>query len=481
MYFVTRHHNVYFRTFTLLLILTVLFLLAGCGVSREARSYVEQDMNGIFNREIRNLIKDDLPINKTAEIKFFDAFSLAVKRDERIRYSNIARQKSLIDMKQAESVIWPRFFAEISFEVPINKKGGEDNSTFGGGVFIKYDILNAAFYDDAISIESAKSKQASLQEEAALQDVYYDLIQALAELELRHQEISAWSSALDAARKGLERAIVLSNSTFGSLSDMRTWEREVRRMKLNHQEVNQNLSSLISTLRLKLGLGLRSEIHVSDSHQYFPQLEEYEPAHDDIQAKVLKAWQQRNDIKIAEINLFLAKMGINQAKQKRLPQISTSLGLGNIILRSNEGSAPIVPFIGFSAPLIDMGDISRGVKKAELYYDSVKEDIMALALKLVADTQDAVAQMTLSAEQLKEAQQVLNTEQKNVEIQNQLLTAHRTDPLDLFKAKLSADEASVDYYRSLYAYRKAVIRLEKLIGNPVKDEILSLWYKQFKG
>jgi outer membrane protein TolC len=167
------------------------------------------------------------------------------------------------------------------------------------------------------------------------------------------------------------------------------------------------------------------------------------------------------------MELFLAEMVVVDAKRKRLPELSLSLGLGNMLLRTREGTASFVPFLGMSMPLVDMGDISRNIQKAELNSNVVKGNIETLARKLSGDTQRAASQVRHAFEVMQGMQKILATEQERAEMVAQLVQLRRADPLDEYKARMIADEMAVEYCQSVWTFRKAAIHLKETIGDPI--------------
>jgi outer membrane protein TolC len=445
-----------------------LSLVLSCYSSQDVQSRLQQDFRGIFDKELRTLTAKKTSFH-SGETTFIDAFLLATQRDDRIKLNRVSYKQTLLDMKQAQSTKWPRLFGELIFEVPIKSNNDNESSFVTGGLFLKYNLLKAAFSSDSITVESAKAKRTLLQEQIMLQEIYSGLIFQLAELDMRRREIGILSTASKTAKLGVDRAMLLRHLGYRSLNEVRTWEMDLSRLKIKNLEAQKGVSDLEANLRVRLGLDLHQKLVITDCDKYFPQEEEYKGYVLDVPTLVAKAFEQRNDIRIAEIDLFIAEMSILEAKRKRLPDLSLSLGLGNVALSNLEGTAPLVPSLRMSLPLVDMGDTERFVQRAEMDRDKIKEGIRGLSRKVSAATQIAAAQLKFALEVMEEMQHSFLMAQNRARTLKDLVLLHRIDPLDQYRAEIVAAETAIDYYRSVYSFRKAAIHLKETLGTSMQE------------
>ena len=126
----------------------------------------------------------------------------------------------------------------------------------------------------------------------------------------------------------------------------------------------QELESKYLTLRLILGIDGIALI------EDFKTLVLDELLNNDLDSDIISsfktAWDLRDEVKIAEIELFLAEMKRRQIRLDLLKNFSVSLGSGDFMaLFDNEGLDINLKF-SLSFPIVDFGDHRRNVEQSEI-------------------------------------------------------------------------------------------------------------------
>lgn len=442
-------------------------LLQGCSsVGPRVDSDVSDIVEDIARSEFLPLVERDMipgEVGKT-EMLFAEAFRLARERDPEIGASEIAYQISQIDIQQAKSSIFPRFDVEFSIEAPIAGAEFDSEKAIGAGVFLKYNLMDAAFSADAVSVQRVKADQWRQRREATTKGIYYRMIGLLCKIEAKNKEVAARTEARDIAEKALEQVRAQDDTAPVGRERADEWEVEGKRRIRELEESRLHLSLALEEFQLILGVESSANIVISDSDRLLPGVVDLESPPKDDWAVANEAWRQRNDVRVAEAELFLAEMQIIEAKRRRFPQLTFSLGLGNIILYSVDDNASIVPYLGVSCPLFDMGDAKRRIQKAERRRDIAKSNLVAIAREVVSQTRSAVTQKQIATIHLNEAQEKLEREKKHAEGEKMLHSMQRRDFPSFCRARLTELDAEIDYRQAAYEYRRAVMLLKQQKG-----------------
>ena len=233
----------------------------------------------------------------------------------------------------------------------------------------------------------------------------------------------------------------------------------------------EELSLLKEKLKFMLGVASYDNIKISEYLELFPPADNLSPQEVDAQESIERIWYQREDVRLAEMDLFLAELTIIEAKRKKWPKPFFSIGLGNVLLLSENGSEAFVPIVGASVPLLDMGDARRQVEKAINIRDMAKEKLAAMLRQIVEEVLDAKLQAKLHRERLRRAQDELEREVQSLETKEKLLSLNRTDMIDLCTAKLSKTKAEIGFDKAVFDYRIMKIRMKQVSRDPLQEEM----------
>ncbi len=447
-----------------------LCLLAGCASAPGIQTQVERNIHGLVANEIDAVVATHraAPANEPVEMTFEDAFATAVARDPEIKKKAIACQMAKTDIQQAKSIVWPRFTAELSVEVPI---GGSDTSNYhyvGGGVFLRYNIMDAIFSADAVAASQAASDVAAQQQQAALNKLYYRVTGLCAKIDSERNRGAAAAKAAQIAQEAVKHLQALTKVDPVPVEVVRKWEGAARRCAWTREEAQQRFGAARDEALSMLGIDPRTDIRISDISEVLPHPENF--AEDDWDF-VKVAWQQRNDVRVAESELFMAEMRIVNAKRKRLPRPTAALGVGNMLLQTNQ-QAVFMPSLQVSMPLFDMGDVKRQVQKAKAERDIAEENLNVKARDLVCSMRNAVSEVRLAQGRLKSVQESLQSEQDYRARTERLVAVEREVPLTLFSAKLAEAEAELDLNTATYEFQRAALALKESRGDSPKHELL---------
>jgi outer membrane protein TolC len=166
-------------------------------------------------------------------------------------------------------------------------------------------------------------------------------------------------------------------------------------------------------------------------------------------------WDKRHDTKAAEASLFVKEMAVIEEKRKRIPSLNAAFGLGSLSLSSTFSQAPVVIQLGASMPLLDFGDIKRGIGKATIERDLARRNIDLLLMKIQRGVLDSSAALSeaIAARKAIEGQRELISAQS--EASQKLVAAGLVDPVDLLNFKVRASELDIELAQARISVSKA--------------------------
>lgn len=462
------------NTIKVMVLLLIFFFFTGCSVSPKIQSDFEKKIQAIFSKEMVLLQEMEASGTNTTlvEMSFAQALKRSVARNSEIRHYMLTHDKTLIDGQQAKSLAWPRVFLDFSGEQPIGTDISSEDAVISYGLFLRYDIIEAFFYQEEVAINKVKQNQNLHKKTQIIKKIYITLLGLLTEIEFNSRKKDLLTNAFAITEKALERSVEIGLNTSGALENNQKLQASARRFKRQLKENQFVLKRLNEKLNHILGIRYGSTVIVLDQKDHFPQsLELTSP--ESISARQIKQiWNQRSDIQIAKNNLFLAQMGILKAKRARLPRISASLGLGDLYLDSKNDRATIVPGINVSLPLFDVGDSKRLIGKAQKNRDIAKTTLLSNIRRIINDLFDANMKLALSLENIKAAKEDLFRKEQAVKEKKALYDVRRADLLEYSLAQLAKNEQEIQYARAVYDFQKAMTALKEIKGVHVPDELI---------
>jgi outer membrane protein TolC len=411
-------------------------LSSGCASTERARARIGATIDAIVQRSLpqpRDAPRESpLPPPRTlaAAIERVCGFDVNLAEEE----AEVAKAQLAVD--QARSSAWPRVSIEASTEVPLGRSVEDVSSTVSAGVFVKYDLLKALFSGDAATLERLRLHRAEEQREHASKDLVLRLLEGLSELE---------SARCEAARSGEAAALTARAAAYsqrlrgtGKLpaASADHWQAERAAEEIRWHQAQQREVSAERRLWTLTGI---EEWSPALTGEAIEAVEGAPVPRDELERRplVLGAWKSRNDLQAAADDVYISGLEVEAARIKRYPRFFAALGLGNVLLRSRDITAPVVPFVGVTMPLFDKGDVSRVIALAELGHHQAQARLERRIRSLVEDVENVLGRLGVAGVAQDEARRAVERAEASQTTWTGLLHTPRADPLQAWSAELA--------------------------------------------
>ena len=317
-----------------------------------------------------------------------------IRADHGYRMALAEKQAMGVEREAAGRQPWPRLVAEGSLEAPI--EDGSATTRVTGGLYLRLDLLRAFLYRNATTAaEVGLAANRELCRGAAL-EASHGFFRRLEDLDAARRAAQNSAAALGLAEQAAAEADEMFRAGRASFDRGWTWERR----RLEKEIERQRASLRLEQARREAARAYRGPVPEADlvrlAADFIGRLadETDGPAVD--LADVL---EKSPPVAKAKLNLFLAEMAILDARLKRLPAVSFDLGAGNIPIQGDaeQEEADWVPMLKVSMPVIDLGDVSRGVRRARIRAAQSREQ-MKQAVEAAHENWQAVQQNLSLAE-----------------------------------------------------------------------------------
>jgi outer membrane protein TolC len=341
----------------------------GCAVAPDIHRRVADEVHGLVSREAALPERGGQtgPAGRSQRIE--DVLADVVRHDHHYRLALADVALSDEQIVEARRLPLPRLFADGLIEMPVND--GRVRSYLSGGLFLRLDLVQACFYRNAVTVaevsRTARREACRVAAARAVCGVLSSLVRLKSAM-LADQQNDA--DGILAAEAGVE-AEALFKSGQAASDRWFLWQRRCEQTVMEKQRSAARVQKARSEVRRAYPGGATEAELLRMADGFMGRL----AAAPDSAASSADILERSPTVSEAKLNWFFAEMAVLDARLKRLPSVSFSLGGGDIPLRGNEGreDGHIVPMLGVSVPLIDFGDVTRGVTRARIHAAQSRE------------------------------------------------------------------------------------------------------------
>lgn len=443
---------------TLMMVLSCLVLCPlGCHYHQEIQSQVSDWSMAMFDRETAP-VRSAASASGRVEMTFDEILLLAKEREPGLLQAAYDADLGAIQKEQVLSERWPRLDLNTSLYVPLDEGLDTFSDAVYGGLFIKYDLLRAVFNADAASVADSMIQRAREREKEVTTRLYWTLVDVLLNVTYHTRALERHESALESAERGLALADELHASNRTDARIVLEWQTKVREIRTLRDQSAQQLSTAESRLKHLTGLQRAREIKVVDSDGILAAVDNSDYTYTEMEDSLSYAWKHRSDIRIAEIDLFLAEMAVIDAKQSRLPELSFGLGLGSMSMYDSWADRTLVGVLNLSVPLFDWGDARRRIAKAKIERNIQRQRMVDLVRRIALEVQESSTQIDAAMQTRDRADSWRKRQAAWMEDRMELANVQRLGPLDVPAAELAMSSAELDYDQAQWMLRKAIIQ-----------------------
>jgi outer membrane protein TolC len=450
---------------TVLLILTMFPL--GCKYRSDIQTQVDNWSTAMFDREVANFSGQDSSSisSESIEVTVHELVQLVSQCDPELNQARFDLQLSEIHKQQVESQKWPRFDLNTSLYVPLNRDIDNFSDVVYGGLFIKYDLLEALFNADATAVAESLIQRDRERQEKSHKRLVWTLMDCLLSIQHYTEEQALNESSVAVVKKGLEMVQKLYSLNKVDTKTVIEWQANLREAISRRNQASEQIALATTKLKYMTGLQEYQNVMIKDINAVSATIETT-VRNSVVKEKSLRlALQQRNDIRIAEIDLFLTEMAVLEAKRSSLPRLSFGLGLGSVTKYDNWEDQSFVSTMNIAIPLWDCGDANRRVKKAEIERNRQRQKMVDLVHKIFTELQETERHAYISQEKLKDANQWYQQQKEWTDNQMKLFSVKRLEPLEVLMAELALNASKVEFDRALYVHHQAIVQWKKACGN----------------
>jgi hypothetical protein len=396
-----------------------------------------------------------------------------VRGDHQYRLARGELHLAGVQLTEARREILPRLMARGFFEMP-NSESGVD-TVFSGGLYLRFDLIRACLSHNAVTM--AQVTQAARLEKcrAAGAAATFSFFNSMSHLEAMLQAEEHNQAFSQLAVQAADEAEAVFKAGRGSSDHWQVWVQRRAEKELEQQRLAARLKKTrAETALARRGATVDETKLLELTETFLNRLATTNPP-----PLLVESLEEAPAVVEAKLNLFVAEVGILDAKLKRLPAVSLDVGAGQIPVQGDRWQKEngIVPMVEVTVPLLDMGDISRGIKRAKITAGQARERMIQavetsrLNIESTRDLLAVAAAAVTAVEGFRDASAARLEETKAMARAG---TAASLDAREaawrLIEAEAALDQARLDFRLALLAERAAC---GALLDESLQDEVFS--------
>lgn len=449
-------------------------LLAGCAVAPDLHRAVTEEVHRAAQLSIAPAAREPANGAKTGFATLGDLLTEVISRDYAYRLAFEEIRLAGIDLTQAQREVLPRLIARGLAQMPITD--GRADVVFSGGLYLRFDLMRALLYRNGVTVAQV-TRESKLEDcQSTATRACFALFSRLARLEGVRRGIRQNEAARRLTLQACQEAEALFRSGEAASDFWYRWKRRREEAIMEQHRLGERLEKAQADLEQCFGFAVEPD-GLRPLYETFVKRIATDP---EVSAdQTVDLLERAPAVNRAKLNLFLAEMGIIEARLKRLPTVSVDLAGGQIPIYGTDQTKQngIVPMIGLSMPLLDMGDISRGIQRARIQADQAREQMVHAVQTSHQEMQSAVRDLDLARRSLDMARQAVEAAGARVSEARALNQTAGASAMEvheaawaLGEAQTAAAQADQDYHLALLSQR-ATCGL--LLDEPLQKEIFS--------
>jgi hypothetical protein len=381
------------------------------------------------------------------------ALILAAKNDEEVLAFLAEMRKAKIDVTDALSHRWPRLDLRAQAEIPTG--GTHDNiDEFTGGAYFKYDILKAVAVGDEHALRQALVSREFEKLKIVLNGLMKKVLHQLTQISFLQYKIERRTDTLNKAKSAYAIAKIYTQNSETNGTLLQTWKSKIDTLSFDLKKSQQELQAAQITLAHMMGLMNAQDITLTDRQEI---LAPYSSMADTIPAPS-EIWSKHSEARIAEAEYIASEVNVKLAQIEGWPRLQTTLGLGNVPFASSGETTETLFKLSVEYPLLDLGDTSRKVKKAEITRDLAQLRLSKKAFELVGRAQEAGGIFHAAKENYNDLDASCAEINERLQSGKILLAQSRLNALEFALAELDVAEAEI-------MRREALAKVEEAGGD----------------
>jgi outer membrane protein TolC len=180
---------------------------------------------------------------------------------------------------------------------------------------------------------------------------------------------------------------------------------------------------------------------------------------------VKQAFDQRPDLKAAEVQVSAAERALTAARDERYPSLSVSADYGVIGTNPGQAHGTFTAVAKLTVPIWRGGRTEGDIEEADAALRQRKAELEDQKSQVESDVRNAYLDLQAAASQVQVAQQNLDVTRQTLAQERQRFEAGVSNDVVVTQAQESVASAELDYINSVFAHNLAKLSLARAIGN----------------
>ncbi|MDD8026035.1 MAG: TolC family protein [Acidobacteriota bacterium] len=453
-----------------------LLAMAGCSVFPRVDASIKEFSRGVYEKTRAAEAAATAPAVPEG-VSFEEALRMMVRASPDLPPLRAAWEKDRLLYQQAKTKVYPRISANVNDRTVFSPATGSTHSILDGGIGIDYNVMDLFFASDLTAAEKQTVAKDLTRGRGFVQSSGEQLLAALLEIDLNGRLRPLYEGLRSSAAGGrAEAERALAAGTIGAL-DFLAWDKAVQNAEERVAEGRADSLRARRRLGALLGVGGEPALAVRDFRGFVPSEPADSPAETAPADSLDRAWRNRGEVQMAEIDLLVAEVDVARIKNSWTDYFRISLGLGKYYdYRSNEYAGLSVN-ASFSLPIFDLGDRRRKIKAAEIERDAKRAGIEAAGRRIADEIRAATDDVAEARRKSDSARRWRERMAQGEKLVQTLIGKGEATVLDYDRQRIDALEAEIQFQRSVFELERALIRQRlaegRLVELPLCERVLT--------
>lgn len=184
-----------------------------------------------------------------------------------------------------------------------------------------------------------------------------------------------------------------------------------------------------------------------------------------LEEAVKQAFDQRADLKAAEVQVSAAERALTAARDERYPSLSVSADYGAIGTNPGQAHGTFTAVATLTVPIWRGGRTEGDIEEADAALQQRKVELEDQKSQVEGEVRNAYLDLQAATSQVQVAQQNLDVTRQTLAQERQRFEAGVSNDVVVTQAQESVASAELDYINSVFAHNLAKLSLARAIGN----------------
>jgi outer membrane protein TolC len=279
-------------------------------------------------------------------------------------------------------------------------------------------------------------------------------------------QVIAAKARVQSAQAQLETANAVYQQTRMQLQFGKAPEIDVNRSQVEVLTQQQRLVSLQNDVaKQKINLARLTGLPPNDQYDISDEVPFAAAPPLTIEDAVKQAFDQRADLKAAEVQVSAAERALTAARDERYPSLSVSADYGAIGTNPGQARGTFTAVATLTVPIWRGGRAEGDIEEADAVLRQRQAELEDQKSQVESDVRNAYLDLQAAASQVQVAVQNLDVTRQTLAQERQRFEAGVSNDVAVTQAQESVASAELDYINSVFAHNLAKLSLARAVGN----------------